>query len=332
MRTALLAERTQTPSLPRSHYLRPTIDSRLQLAAIVLAEELHYGRAAQKLDIAVSTLSKQIVLLEEKLGLILFVRNPKVVALTEAGRAYVAEARASLSHAKKASNVARSANERLEHGLTAGHTPYIDPTLVSMLLSIQLPLYPNIKVQIYSDFAFDLVRGLLAGKLDVALVARPPEGAALTLVEIANAPLYVALPEGHPATGLEQVLLSDLANDHWILFNKRIHLLLYDAILEQARASGITPKEIHHIITGEEAVHLVLEHAGVAFLAKAVAMRNQQLGVVMKPLGEKRLQIKTYLALRADESSWMVNEFARAFLRKCSPQSESGAHVVGAKT
>ena len=59
--------------------MRPTIDSRLQLAAIVLAEELHYGRAAQKFHIAVSTLSKQIALLEMKLDFILFLRNSKVV-------------------------------------------------------------------------------------------------------------------------------------------------------------------------------------------------------------------------------------------------------------
>ncbi len=298
------------------------IDSRLQLAAIVLAEELHYGRAAQKLHIAVSTLSKQIALLEEKLGMILFVRNSKAVELTEAGRAYVEEARASLLHAEKAINVARAVNDGREHILTAGHTPYTDPTLKLMLLSIHLPLYPNIKVKLHSDFAFDLVHGLLAAGLDVALVAWPPEGAALTLVEIAKAPLYVALPEWHPAAALEQVMLSDLANDQWILFNKRVHPLLYDAILERARAYGIISKEIHHIITAEEAVHLVLEHAGIAFMAKSAAIRNQQPGVVMKPLGEERLQIKTYLALRANESSRMVNEFARAFLRKCAPPVE----------
>lgn len=93
--------------------MRPTIDSRLQLAAIVLAEELRYGRAAQKLHIAVSTLSKQIALLEEKLGFILFVRNSKTVELTEAGRASVEEARASLHHPEKAVDVARAANDGL---------------------------------------------------------------------------------------------------------------------------------------------------------------------------------------------------------------------------
>jgi DNA-binding transcriptional LysR family regulator len=302
--------------------LRPIIDSRLQLAAIVLAEELHYGRAAQKLHIAVSTLSKQIAQLEEKLGMILFMRTSKAVELTEAGRAYVEEARASLLHAEKAVNVARAANEGLEHILTAGHTPYTDPTLWLMLLAVHLPLYPNVKVQLHSDFTFELIHGLLAAELDVALLEWPPDSAALTMVEITQAPLYVAVREWHPASRLEQLKLSDLANDSWILFNKRVHPLLYDATLERARAYGITPKEIHHIVTAEEAVHLVLEHAGVAFLPEAVAMSNQRAGVMMKPLAEEQLRIKTYLAMRADESSRMVNEFARALLRKCSPPSE----------
>lgn len=307
--------------------MQPTIDSRLQLAAIVLAEELHYGRAAQRLHIAVSTLSKQISSLEERLRLILFVRNSKRVELTEAGRAYVEEARASLLHAEKAVNVARAANEGQEHILTAGHTPYTDPTLVLMLLSIHLPLYPHVKVQLHSDFAFDLVHGLLSAELDVALVAWPPEGASLTLVEIAQAPLYVALPDWHPAADLERVMISDLAHDSWVLFNKRVHPLLYDAILGQAKAHGFTPKEIHHIVTAEEAVHLVREHAGISFMSRAVAMLKHQPGVVMKPLAEEGLQIKTYLAMRANESSRMVNEFARAFLRKCSPPSDPDSQM-----
>lgn len=303
--------------------MRPTIDSRLQLAAIVLAEELHYGRAAQRLHIAVSTLSKQIALLEEKLGFILFVRNSKTVELTEAGRAYVEEARASLLHAEKAVNVARAANEGREHILSAGHTPYTDPTLILMLLSIHLPLFPNVKVQLHSDFTFDLVHGLLAAELEVALVAWPPEGAALTLVEVAEAPLYVALPEGHAASLLDEIRLTDLAKDHWILFSKRVHPLLYDAIFQRAREYAIVPQEVHHVVTPEEAIRLVFEHAGVALTARAAALGNRQPGVIMKPLGEVQLIVKTYLALRSNESSRMVNEFARAFLRKCAPPTDA---------
>ena len=76
--------------------MRPTIDSRLQLACIVFAKELRFSRAVQKLHITVSILSKTNALLERKLGMVLFIRNSKLVELTEAGRAYVEETRARL--------------------------------------------------------------------------------------------------------------------------------------------------------------------------------------------------------------------------------------------
>ena len=301
--------------------MHTVIDTRLLMAAIVLAEELHYGRAAQRLHIAVSTLNKQIAQLEEKLGFTLFVRNSKGVELTEAGRAYVEEARASLLHAEKAVNVARAANDGCEQILAAGHTPYTDQTLKLMLLSIHLPMYPNVRIQLHSDFSFDLVHSLLAAELNVALIAWPPESPSLTLVPVAEVPLYVALPEAHPGAAMSEVPLKTLAQDQWILFNRRIHPLLYDMILRCAKENGITPKEVHHIVTAEEAAQLVKEHAGIAFMSKAVAESNEQPGVIARPIAEKSLWIKTYLAMRANEPSRMVNEFARAFLRKCAPQT-----------
>jgi DNA-binding transcriptional LysR family regulator len=307
--------------------MRSTIDTRLLLAAIVLADELHFGRAAQKLHIAVSTLGKQIAQLEEHLGFILFTRNSKGVDLTEAGRAYVEEARASLLHAEKAINVARAANDGREHIIAAGHTPYTDPTLKLMLLSIYLPLYPNVRVQLHSDFSFDLVHSLLAAELNVALIAWPPEGAALTLVEVAKAPLYIALPQGHPCSEHPDIRLDEVGRDPWILFNRRIHPLVYDALLQCGKNRGVVPKDLHHIVTAQEAVHLVKAHAGVAFMSRAVALNNEQAGVVMKPVAEDSLVIKTHLALRADEPSRMVNEFARAFLRKCAPQAPAEAQL-----
>ena len=306
--------------------MRITIDSRLQLAAIVLAEELHFGLAAQKLHVAVSTLSKQIALLEAKLGLTLFNRSSKGVELTDAGRAYVEETRASLLHAEKAINAARAANEGRDYVLTAGHTPYIDLALVLMLLSVRLPLYPKIKVQLHSDFSLDLVHSLLAGEIDLTLVAWPPETPSLTLVDIGTSPLYVIFPEEHPAGQQEEVMLSDFAKDSWILFIRKAHPLLYDAIWARAQSYGFEPTDVHHIVTPEEATHLVLEHAGVTFVSKPVAMSQRRHGLVVKPLAEEHLKITTYLALRADNSSRMLNEFARAFLRMCCGPN-SGAQL-----
>lgn len=216
-------------------------------------------------------------------------------------------------------NVARTVNEKHESALTIGHTPYTDSSLILSLLTTRLPRYPDVRVQLHSDFAFDLVQGLLARELDLALVAWPPESTALKFIEVVRAPLYVVLPEYHPASENDDVSLSDLVNDQWIVFNKRVHPLVYDALLQQANACGICPKEIHHIVTPDEGNHLVLEDAGVAFLAKPAAISNQRLGIVVKPLAEDNLQIRTYLAMRADDSSRMVNEFAQKFLHRCAP-------------
>lgn len=304
------------------------IDTRLLRAAIVLAEELHYGRAAQRLHIAVSTLSKQIAQLEDRLGFVLFLRNSKGVELTEAGRAYVEEARASMLHAEKAVNVARAAHDGREQIIAAGHTPYTDPILKLLLLSIHLPLYPNVRVELHSDFSFDLVHSLLAAELNVALIAWPPAAPSLTLVEVAHAPLFIAMPDQHPCAHSSEVSIARMAHYPWILFNRRIHPLLYDMILRCAAEYGVVPKEIHHIVTAEEAARLVKEHAGIAFMTKSVALSSEQPGVIVKPVAERSLWIKTYLALRANESSRLVNEFARAFLRKCNPQSPSDRQML----
>lgn len=293
------------------------IDARLQEAAIVLAEELHFGRAAQILHIAVSTLSKQIAQLEDKLGTKLFERSSKGVQLTEPGKAFVENARASLLQGERAVLLARAAKEGLDHILVVGHSPYTDPTLISMLLSIHLPLYPKLQVQLHSDFVFNLVHSLVTTELDMALIAWPPEGQSLTLVHVVTAALHVLLPEGHPAAQQDKVVLTDLKDDPWILFNKQAHPLLYDGILHRAEALGMQPKETHRIVTPDEAFHLVGEHAGVAFLAKAPALSHHHSGVIVKPLAEESLQLRTYLTLRANEPSRMVNEFARVFLRKC---------------
>jgi len=308
--------------------MHPSIDTRLLMAAIVLAEELHYGHAAQKLHIAVSTLSKQIAQLEDRLGFILFVRNSKAVEMTEAGRAYVEEARTSLLHAEKAVNVARAAHDGREHVIAAGHSPYMDQSLTLLFLSIHLPLYPNVKVQLHSDFSFELIHSLMAAELNVALVATPPESPSLTLIEVAQAPLCVVLPSGHRCEYMREVPLKCLAHDNWIVFNRRLHPLVFDSIFQAAKENDVAPHGIHYIVTAEEATHLVKEHTGVAFLAKPVAESNEQPGVTVRLLADRSLWIKTYLALRANESSRMVNEFARAFLRKCAPQAPSEEQLL----
>jgi DNA-binding transcriptional LysR family regulator len=104
--------------------------------------------------------------------------------------------------------------------------------------------YPNLRIQLISEFSNELIRGVTAGELNLALVTAPAENSQITAVAFAQTPLYAVLPPTHAATGKELIALQDLAQDEWILFGRRAHPLLRNAILDAARSGGITPKPL----------------------------------------------------------------------------------------
>ncbi len=118
-------------------------ETRLLEAVIILAEELHFTRAAERLRIDQSTLSRRITELEEKVGVLLFERNHQVVELTEAGRQYVQGVRDALLQIERAALNAVAASRGADAVLNLGRSSYIDPFLVTAPLSMRLALYPG---------------------------------------------------------------------------------------------------------------------------------------------------------------------------------------------
>jgi LysR family transcriptional regulator, benzoate and cis,cis-muconate-responsive activator of ben and cat genes len=297
------------------------VDVRHLHAVILLAEELSFTRTAQRLRISQPALSKQIAEIEIQHQFLLFTRNKKrIVALTDAGRVFVEEARSALLHMERAFHLARAAHDGGENILMIGHSPYADPAWVSALLAIRLPLYPKLRIRLISQFSSELVRSLMAGELNLALVTAPSENSQITAVPFAVAPLYAVLPQTHAAAQKETIMLQDLANDEWILLARRVHSAVHGAILDAARRAGIAPKHSHESLTAQEAVHLVAEHVGVAILIKPAALGLCADNVVVKPLSDPSLRFTTCVTMRADDDSRLANEFARSFLRRCAPQ------------
>ncbi len=163
----------------------------------------------------------------------------------------------------------------------------------------------------------------MAGELNLALVTAPPENSRITAAAFAQTPLYTALPQTHAAAQKEHIALQDLAKDAWILFARRVHPVVHDAILDAARRQGIAPKHAHDVITTQQAVHLVSEHVGVSILAQPPAVGASAEGVVVKPLSDASLCFETCVIIRADNDSRLANEFARSLLRKYTPQRPS---------
>jgi len=161
---------------------------------------------------------------------------------------------------------------------------------------------------------------VMAGEMNLALVTAPLANSRITAVAFAQTPLYVALPQTHAAAQKEQIALQDLARDEWILFARRVHPVVHDAVMDAARCEGIAPKHAHDVITAQQAVHLVSEHVGVAILMKPTAVDFSAEGVVVKPLSDASLFFETCVIMRTDDNSRLTNEVARSFLRKYTPQ------------
>jgi len=301
----------------------PNVEVRHLHAVIALGEELHFTKAALRLNLTQSALSRQITEIEKQLRFRLFTRdNRRVVRveLTDAGQVFVAEARSSLLHIERAFHLARTAHDGADSVLTIGHSHEADQAWVSDLLAVRLPLYSNLAIRLISQFSIELVRSVLAGELNLALVTAPPKDSQIEASPFVLTPLYAVLPEGHAAAEKEQLVLQDLAKDEWILFTRRVHPIVHEAIMDAARREGITPKRGHDIITPQEAVHLVSEHVGVAILTKPTALGFRAEGVVVRPLSDASLCFQTCVIMRKDDDSRLTNEFVRSFLRRYADQ------------
>jgi DNA-binding transcriptional LysR family regulator len=294
------------------------LDVRHLHAVDVLAEELNFTRAADRLHITQSALSKQITEIEEHHRFLLFTRKHKRnVELTQVGRLFVEEARSALLHIDRAVQLGREESDRI---LTVGHSPDNEQAWVSAILAIRLPLYPQLHIQLVTQFSNELFRSVMAGELNLALVTAPPDNSQITAITFAETHLYVALPQSHAAAQKQYVTLQDLAKDEWILFARRVHPVIHDAILDASRREGITPKRAHDIITAQQAIHLVSEHAGVAILTKPTTLGISAEGVVLRPLSNTSLCFETCLIMRVGHNSRLASEFARCFLLRFRPQ------------
>jgi DNA-binding transcriptional LysR family regulator len=229
------------------------LEIRYLMAAVFLAEDLSFTSAAKRLKLSQSGLSRRLNELERRCGVKLFTRDHSKVAITDAGRAFVEDAKLAILYSESAMQSAKRAHAGAVLHLTIGHSPYVDPVLVSTLFSIRLPLHPNLLLSMQSDFAPELVHGLLTAKLDLALIAHPGANRQLTMTKIGEAPFYIAVPDDHPLAAKETLSLEDMHGCTWIIFDRKVHPILHDMISRRAAEDGVIYRNNQNVLTAEEA-------------------------------------------------------------------------------
>ena len=293
-------------------------------SVVALAEELNFIRAAQILGISQPMLTRNIAELEASIGAPLFERDRRTVRLTAAGHAYVEKAKLALMYGERAFQAARAVGQNAETVLHVGKSPYTDPALTSALLSIKLPTRPHLRIELTSQYSVDLAHDLLAGSVDLAIAMEPPMSRQLTAVKIGEDPFYIGMSKQDELAGMPSLTLDALANRCWVIFERRLHPPLYDTIMKVTEERNITPSKIHHVTAPEEAFPYVADGSSLAFLVKAGALVMARNGVTVRPLIEKALVLKTYLASRSDNKSKIASELVRAFMTRIAAWYEDG--------
>lgn len=262
---------------------------------IAVAEELHFGRAAARLNISQPPLSQQIQILEQQIDARLLARTNRSVSLTAAGRQFLADSRQILGMVEEAS--ARAS--RLHHGETGelriGFTssaPFIEA--VSSTLSRFRHQYPDVHLQTREMNTREQIMPLSEGTLDLGLMRNTQLPVNLTWQVIRREPLMAMVPRSHPLAQQESVSLHALAQEPFVFFDPHVGTGLYDDILGLMREFNLTPTITQEVGEAMTIIGLVAAGLGVSILP-ASFKRVQLQEMCWLPIKEKQALSEMWL-------------------------------------
>lgn len=257
---------------------------------VAVATELHFGRAAKRLNLAQPAISQQIQALENELGVKLLERNRRRVALTSAGTLFLESARQLLKRAETAIYDVRRAAEGHIGRLRIGHTDEHLFGFVPNVISAFQTERPNVVVELLLGETPDLVDAMTREEIDVAFVypPLPSRGASLASLTIARERPIVVLPENHALAKRRRIYARDLARERFVL-PPAMPVTGYNLKLIQIfEEAGFTPTVISEAYQVEMIVSLVASGRGVSILSENI-LRFRGRGAVFVPLCGSRV-------------------------------------------
>jgi DNA-binding transcriptional LysR family regulator len=231
---------------------------------VSVAEELHFTRAAQRLNISQPPITRQIMQLEEELGAKLFRRTRRKVELSDAGRAFLPEARHIIARLDHARGLVEQANRGSVGQLVVGYWPGMS-SIVAEALKRFRARYPNVRITL-RNMPEPRTQLIQDGRIDIAFMALPIEDSTLMVKPILKEGLAVVVASNHRLASFKSVPVRALANEPCILFPRYLNAAIYDHIVGLCRRSGFVLNVAHEIETINMAFELVGEGLGICVL------------------------------------------------------------------
>jgi LysR family hydrogen peroxide-inducible transcriptional activator len=250
---------------------------------VALADERHFGRAAQRSFVSQPTLSAQLKKLEEYLGVQLIERNPKQVTLTAAGEQIVTRARRILEASEEVVTLARAHRDPLAGKLRLALLPTIGPYLLPRVSREIRKALPRLELRLYEYQTEQTLEKLHAGQIDVGILALPVEMDGLESRALYDEPFTVALPEHHRLTKKTALKVEDLKDEPLLLLEDG-HCLR-DQALEVCSRVGMQETQDFRATSLETLRQMVATGAGVTLLPELASRGayGSARGVVLRP-------------------------------------------------
>ncbi len=274
----------------------------------VLAEELHFGRAAEKLHVAQPALSNQIKALEYDLGVALFHRTTRRVRLTAAGEALLPEALATIAQAETAVRIARAVGNTGADTLKLGGVDSATAGLLPSVIRAFRSTWPDVELKVFEMLSDPALNMLENRSLDVAFARRSSVEDHLTSRLVLSEPVIVALPVQHPLAAQATIPAAAIGQEPLVLSSRASRPILFDSIVNYLRAHDVEPNILQEATERHMIIAMVASGLGISLVPEWVS-RFQRDDVVFVPLEDGGPLVDVYAVWRSDEQLQTVLDF-----------------------
>lgn len=275
---------------------------------LVVAEELHFSRAADRLDIAQPPLSQMIQRLERELGVSLFHRTKRRVSLTDAGIIFQEEAKRTLAQAERAVSRVRRASRgelgRLVVGFIGSATYSVLPPIVRRFRE----QYPEVDLHLQELSTVQQIQALREGQLQVGFLRPFAHEPTLKSTVVLREPLVVAMPEQHRLSQQAKIAMRALTNEPFILFPRSLAPELHDQIISLCQRARFSPHVVQEAMQLPTIVSLVAAGIGVAIIPASLQNLGRA-GVHFRTIRESTPKAELVVAWRTEQPSALLQSF-----------------------
>ena len=276
---------------------------------VAVAEDLNFTKAAAKLHLAQPSLTRQIHNLEEEIGVRLLNRSKSQVALTEEGRAFLADARRILALASESVRAVQRLSRGETGQLNIAYLSNFDFELLPETLAAFRLAFPHVALNLFDMTPAEQLRALEAGKINLGFVGLPPPTpvAGLLWESIALHPTVVVLPAKHPLARKRVVRLADLESLFFVGMSEKTHPGFRDWLNRTCQQAGFTPRVLQDAELEPALMIFVAEGLGVT-LAREPLKKLPHPGVAFRPL-DPAVQSDYCIAWNRNNDSRALQEY-----------------------